>query len=128
METIQHSELFSNDPLEPAPYVLYNRSFQKSMVKSAVALAYQVGVNIGRSADKAIRFLRNECLTECCYPWYQVDALASRELGAPVHCVHIKGDPASGMFLAYVEFFGLSGWWLACRTRMVGVHSMRRTR
>lgn len=106
MKTIQHSDLFSSDPLELAPYLLYNRSFQKSMVKSAVALAYQAGVSIGRSADKAIRFLRNECLTECCYPCYQVDALANRELGAPIHCVHIKGDSVSGMLLAYVEFFG----------------------
>ncbi len=106
LKNMQHSGLFSTDPLELSPYYLLNGNFQKSMVKSAVALAYQAGVSIGRSADKAINFLRNECLTECCYPCYHVDALADREVGAPIHCVHVRGNPASGVLLAYVEFFG----------------------
>ena len=106
MQEVQPSAMFSSDPLEIAPYLLYDQNVCKSMVKSALALAFRAGVNIGSSANIAVSYLRDELRTRCCYPWYEKDAIANREVGAPIHCVHVKGDPASRMLLAYIEVFG----------------------
>ena len=106
VQEVQTSAVFSSDPLEIAPYLLFDESVCKSMVKSALALVFRAGVDTGSSAEVAVSYLRGESRTRCCYPWYEKDAIANREVGAPIHCVHVMGDPASGMLLAYIEVFG----------------------
>lgn len=77
----------------------------RSLVKSSLALAAHAGVSMDSCGD-ALDYLRRPG-AEPPFGWYyQDDLIAARPLGAPLHCVSIRADPATGLVLGYVEFFG----------------------
>ena len=82
--------------------------FDRSIVKSALALACSAGVDVGE-CRLAVDYLRdihseyNERLYLLCY---QDELVESRTPGLPIHCLLVTGDPINRTLLAYVEFYG----------------------
>jgi hypothetical protein len=54
----------------------------------------------------AVRYLRDEAAEAPFGYYYEQDLVAGRPAGVPIHCVAVTGDPATGMLLGYVEYFG----------------------
>ena len=92
------------------PYLLMSPTWgpvqYKSLVKSALGLALEAGAD-PTSAEIAVACLTGENETRCFSPYYKRDLIRSRELGMPINCVYIKGDPVRGELMAYVEIFGI---------------------
>ena len=78
----------------------------KSMVKSALALAVRAGV-APDDAPLAVEYLRNEDAPVCIDPCYTKDAVLNRVAGMPLNCVYVAGDRSSQRLVAYVEIFGI---------------------
>jgi len=78
----------------------------RSIVKSALALAVESGVN-PKSCEHAREYLLNEDGSACFGYYYEKDLIANRPEGIPLHCVCVKGDPSTKQLLGYVEFFGV---------------------
>ncbi|WP_238331413.1 MULTISPECIES: HNH endonuclease [unclassified Acetobacter] len=78
----------------------------RSLVKSALAQAHYAGLSIEQCGD-AVSYLR-ETDTEPCFRFYYVDDLVDgRPATTPLHCVAIDANPATGLILGYVEYFGI---------------------
>ena len=81
----------------------------RSIVKSAMVLACEAGLKPSH-CDMAIEYLRNEGTEydeDGFWHYYQEDLVKNREVGLPLHCVHITASPSSGLLLAYVEYYGV---------------------
>lgn len=80
----------------------------RSLVKSAVALAYDAGID-PNGCDLALDYLLNEEAEPCFGYYYDKDRdfVINRPVGKPFHCVYVKGSPDSGTILGYVELFSL---------------------
>ena len=78
----------------------------RSIIKSALALAHKVGVPV-ESCDAALAYLRTPDAPACFGYYYTDDLLARRPAEAPLHCVAIEADPATGLILGYLEYFGI---------------------
>lgn len=86
-------------------FVVGGEDAGRSLVKSSLALAALAGVPMDSCGD-ALEYLRCPG-SEPPFGWYYLDDLiAARPEGAPLHCVSIRADPATGLVLGYVEFFG----------------------
>ena len=82
--------------------------FDRSIVKSALALACSTGVEVGK-CGLAVDYLRDsqaEYGDRLYLSCYQDDLVKDRTRGLPMHCIYVSGDPISRTLLAYVEFFG----------------------
>jgi hypothetical protein len=78
----------------------------RSLVKSALALAHGAGLSIEQCGD-ALSYLR-QADVEPCFGYYYVDDLVDgRPPATPLHCVAIDANPATGLILGYVEYFGI---------------------
>ncbi len=78
----------------------------RSLVKSALALAHGSGLPIDQCRD-ALAYLR-QVDAEPCFGYYYVDDLVDgRPQTMPLHCVAIDANPATGLILGYVEYFGI---------------------
>ncbi|HUN96387.1 MAG TPA: HNH endonuclease, partial [Bradyrhizobium sp.] len=78
----------------------------RSLVKSALALAYSAGLSIEQCGD-ALSYLR-QADAEPCFGYYYVDDLVDgRPSATPLHCVAIDANPGTGLILGYVEYFGI---------------------
>ncbi len=78
----------------------------RSLVKSALALAYKAGIRVDSCSD-ALSYL-GDSSGEPCYGWYYADDLvAGRQPGVPLHCVAIRANPLTGLILGYIEYFGI---------------------
>jgi len=78
----------------------------RSTVKTATAFAFHCRVPLDR-CDMAIAYLRDEA-AESVFGYYdETDLVDGRPAGVPIHCVAVAGDPATGMLLGYVEYFGI---------------------
>jgi hypothetical protein len=77
----------------------------RSVVKTATAFAFHCGVSVDQ-CDLAVRYLRDEAAEAAFGYYYERDLVAGRPAGVPIHCVAVTGDPATGMLLGYVEYFG----------------------
>ena len=80
----------------------------RSLVKSAVALAYDAGIDPNH-CDLALDYLLNE-EAEACFGYYydkDRDLVINRPGKKPFHCVCVKGNPETGMILGYVELYSL---------------------
>ncbi|MBS1032532.1 HNH endonuclease [Gluconobacter cerinus] len=78
----------------------------RSLVKSALALAHHAGLPIEACGD-AISYLRKTD-AEPCFRFYDGDDLVDgRPQAMPLHCVAIDANPATGLILGYVEYFGI---------------------
>jgi hypothetical protein len=78
----------------------------RSLVKSALALAHDAGLPIARCGD-ALAYLRDADAEPCFGYYYVDDLLVGRPQAAPLHCVAIDANPATGLILGYVEYFGI---------------------
>ena len=78
---------------------------EKSLVKSALALMFEAGVD-PNLADAATSYLTQDEEPTCIFPYYKTDLVNPRTPGMPLNCVYVRGDPASRTLLAYVEIFG----------------------
>jgi hypothetical protein len=77
----------------------------RSVVKSALALAVEAGVN-ACSCETARDYLLNN--GEPCYGYYtEKDLVRDRPKGVPLHCVAICGDPQSQLLLGYAELYSV---------------------
>jgi HNH endonuclease len=78
----------------------------RSVVKTATAFAFRCGVPI-EQCDLAVAYLRDEAAEPAFGDYFERDLVAGRPVGVPIHCVAVDGDPATGMLLGYVEYFGV---------------------
>lgn len=77
----------------------------KSIVKSALALTYDSGVDVS-CCTKALEFINNDHYGYFGFYYDSKDIILNRPAAIPLHCVHVQGDPATGLILGYVEYFG----------------------
>jgi hypothetical protein len=77
----------------------------RSVVKTAIALAFHCGVEVDQ-CDLGVRYLCDEAAEAAFGYYYERDLVGGRPAGVPIHCVAVTGDPATGMLLGYVEYFG----------------------
>lgn len=78
----------------------------RSLVKSALAQAHYAGLPIEKCGD-ALSYLR-ETDAQPCFNFYDDDDLVDgRPPNMPLHCVAIDANPATGLILGYVEYFGI---------------------
>ena len=77
----------------------------RSIVKSAMALAVESGVN-PKDCEHAREYLLNEHGEACFGYYYEKDLLINRPDGIPLHCIFVKGNPNTKQLLGYAEFFG----------------------
>ena len=80
----------------------------RSIVKSAVALVHDAGVDPNR-CDLALEYLLNEGAEPCFGYYYDEDhdVVINRPVERPFHCVHVEGNSNTGTLLAYVELYSL---------------------
>lgn len=93
--------------------------FDRSIVKSAVALAFAEGVAL-ESADLALRYLTDSAAAPCFYPYYSDDVICNRIAGTPVNCVQVTADPNDGTVIGYVELYGVVRRIIMLTERYVG--------
>ena len=79
---------------------------EKSVVKSALALAFCAGVPPG-DCEAACAYLRHADGKPCLDYYYLPDIVLNREVGIPIHCVHVRANRTRQNLMAYVEVFGL---------------------
>ena len=80
----------------------------RSLVKSAVALVFDAGVD-PKQCDLALDYLLNEG-KEACFGYYYdsaKDLLTNRPRKLPIHCVYVKGCSENSTLVGYVEFYSL---------------------
>lgn len=77
----------------------------RSIVKSVIALLHDSGVPT-IMCDQALAYLRDQHAPACLGYYSTTDLIVERPAGVPLHCVAISGNPATGMLLGYVEYFG----------------------
>ena len=76
----------------------------RSIIKSSLALAYEVGVSID-DCEHAKKYLLED--GEPCFGFYnETDVVRNRPPKVFFHCIFVCGDPESGQILAYAEYFG----------------------
>ena len=80
----------------------------RSVVKSAVALTYDAGID-PNGCDIALNYLLNEAAEPCFGYFYDIDRdlVINRPVGKPFHCVCVKGDPGTETILGYIELYSL---------------------
>ena len=103
IENAKHTSKYSTEKF------LMNYSFDdhkagRSMIKSALALAVENKI-LPADCENARNYLLDN--SEACYGYYyKKDLILNRPWGVPLHCVAVKGNPDSGLLVAYVEYFG----------------------
>lgn len=76
----------------------------KSIVKSCVALAHNVGIQIDK-LEIAKEYLCSG--SEPCFGYYnEYDPVSNRPENTFFHCVYVQGNKNTGEILGYVEYFG----------------------
>ncbi|EFM0326205.1 HNH endonuclease [Escherichia coli] len=78
----------------------------RSLVKTALALAYEAGIN-PHSCENVMTYLREKDGEPCFGYYYEKDVILGRPPRTPLHCVSIFGNQALGILIAYVEYFGV---------------------
>lgn len=97
----------------------------RSIVKSALALAYHAGITPD-SCELACEFLRHDNGTPCFDHYYGPDLVTNCKSRVPIHLVHIRGNPAQGTLMAYIEVFSLYRT-VACLSRRYAGPELVRT-
>ena len=76
----------------------------RSIIKSCLAVAYRVGLNIDNCQHAKSYLLSSG---DACFGYYyEYDVVKNRPETTFFHCVYLCGDPARKQLLAYVEYFG----------------------
>ena len=104
---INEGKRFSKTPVG-IDWTLGGADFDRSLVKSALALGCSVGIEINH-CRLAVDYLRDDQADydDSLYlPCYGDDLVRNRPRGLPIHCVYVIGDPDSSTLLAYIELYG----------------------
>lgn len=80
--------------------------FGRSIVKTALALAYDLGVDTSLCSNTINYFESLEKDAPFDY-FYEKDLIINRPKGMPLHCVSISSNPDSKLLIGYVEYFGI---------------------
>lgn len=78
----------------------------RSIVKSALALAYRTGISVNACSD-AVDYLRIPSGVPCFGYYYATDLVSDRPVEVPLHCVGVEANPDTGLILGYAEYFGV---------------------
>ena len=78
----------------------------RSLVKTVAAFAHHSGIS-SKICHLAIMYLRDAAANACFGYYYEDELVAGRPSGTPFHCVAVSGNPATGLLLGYVEYFGV---------------------
>ena len=107
MSSVRKGSYYSRDPIEIG-MEFGGQETGRSLVKSAVALVYDAGID-PKHSDLALDYLLNEDGEPCFGYFYERgrDLVVSRPSKLPFHCVHVEGCSSTATLLGYVEFFGL---------------------
>ena len=104
LEKATPREEYIEDPLH-IPLTFGGDVAGRSLVKSCLALASQTGLTID-SCEHARDYLLAD--GEMCFGYYnETDFIQNRPPKTFLHCVLVRGDPASRQVLGYVEYFGV---------------------
>ena len=104
---VEDRSYYSSDPMEIIGEFGGTES-GRSLVKSAVALVFDAGVDPSQ-CDLAIDYLLNEG-AEACFGYYydgDKDFFTNRPLNLPFHCVYVRGCSEDSTLVGYIEFYSL---------------------
>ena len=107
-EDITHENIWIESPID-LKLEIGGADFDKSLVKSALALACSIDIGID-DAMMAVNYLRDNRAGQdgrVCQVCYTHDLVRDRPGGLPLHCVFVVGDPNTRTLLAYVEVYGM---------------------
>ncbi len=105
-EVMAQASLTQDYPHDPIhiPFSFGGQLAGRSIVKTCLALAYEAGLTIDDCENA------KDCLVsggQLCFGYYNVsDPIVNRPDNTPLHCAHVRADPARGQILGYVEYFG----------------------
>ena len=86
------------------PFELGGHLAGRSIVKSCLALAYEVGLKIDNCEHAKNYLLSNG---DACFGYfYEYDVVKGRPEKTFFHGIYVCGDPVRNLILAYVEYFG----------------------
>ena len=105
MSTAEDNPIYSTDPIGIS---FGGPEAGRSLVKSALALTYDAGVDPSQ-CDLALEYLRNEG-GEACFGYYYGrgnDLVVNRPEKLPLHCVYVVGSSSDSTLLGYIELYGL---------------------
>jgi hypothetical protein len=78
----------------------------RSIVKTALAMAHRAGIPKSSCQD-GFSYLKDRAAPACFGFYYATDLVTNRPADVPLHCASVAADPATGLVLAYVEYFGI---------------------
>lgn len=78
----------------------------RSVVKTALTLAVSAGVG-AQICNVALAYLRDDNGDRSFGYYYRRDLVTNRPAGRVFHCAAVKGDPATGKLIGYVELFSI---------------------
>ena len=107
ISTAEDRSHYTSDPMEIIG-VFGGTESGRSLVKSAVALVFDAGVD-PYQCDLALDYLLNEG-AEASFGYYYdraKDIVTNRPRGLPIHCVYVKGCSEDSTLVGYIEFYGL---------------------
>ena len=101
-------ESFYSPDLIGIPGPMVGPEFRKAMVKSALALVFDAGID-PKQCDVALDFLLHDGGEACIGEYYhdQKDVIPNRPPKSPFHCVYVEGCSETGTIVGYVELFSL---------------------
>ena len=101
-------ESFYSSDLIGIPGPMVGPEFRKAMVKSALALVFDAGIDPKR-CDIALEYLLQDGKEACVGEYYhdQKDVIPLRPRQSPFHCVYVEGRAETGTIVGYVELFSL---------------------
>jgi hypothetical protein len=96
---------------EPEGPIMFQSVFggdgaHKSAIKSAAAFAHECGLDHNRF-EIARAYLQGAKIEPPIGFYMERDLVQGRPAGIPIHCVAVKANPATGLLLGYVEYFGI---------------------
>ena len=97
------SEEYLQEPIQMS-HIFGDKKSGRSIIKSCLALACEAGLAVDdcKIATHYLLSNGNVCFGYC----NERDPLTNRPDKIPLHCVYICANPANGLILAYVEYFG----------------------
>lgn len=78
----------------------------RSMIKTCLAFAHTRGI-VWQNCGPATDYIRDLNAKACFGYFSSRDLVSDRQSGVPLHCVALRADPATGLILAYAEYFGV---------------------
>ena len=107
ISTAQDGSYYSSDPMG-ITCTFGGPESGKSLVKSAVALVFDAGIDPNQ-CDLALDYLLNEG-KEPCFGYYydnDKDLVINRPPRIPFHCVYVQGCSENSTLVGYIEFYSL---------------------